>query len=119
MSYSYSENVLVQGAAGDLLHDELGWELVYAHNRETLGANGTLGRTDYHQVLLTKYLRPALFRLNSWMTEAYADSVVKSLMETSFSATPHHWRRSRQFPPAKRQHGNAHGTAHRLRQPRQ
>lgn len=28
MSYSYSENVLVQGAAGDLLHDELGWELV-------------------------------------------------------------------------------------------
>lgn len=88
MSYSYSENVLVQGAAGDLLHDELGWELVYAHNRETLGANGTLGRTDYHQVLLTKYLRPALFRLNSWMTEAYADSVVKSLMETSFSATP-------------------------------
>lgn len=46
MSYSYSENVLVQGAAGDLLHDELGWELVYAHNRETLGANGTLGRTD-------------------------------------------------------------------------
>lgn len=88
MSYSYSENVLVQGAAGDLLHDELGWELVYAHNRETLGANGTLGRTDYHQVLLTKYLHPALFRLNSWMTEAYADSVVKSLMETSFSATP-------------------------------
>ena len=69
MSYSYSENVLVQGAAGDLLHDELGWELVYAHNRETLGANGTLGRTDYHQVLLTKYLRPALFRLNSWMTD--------------------------------------------------
>lgn len=43
MSYDYSENVLVQGAAGDLLHDELGWELVYAHNRETLGANGTLG----------------------------------------------------------------------------
>ena len=65
MSYSYSENVLVQGAADDLLHDELGWELVYAHNRETLGENGTLGRTDYHQVLLTKYLRPALFRLNS------------------------------------------------------
>ena len=83
MSYSYSENVLVQGAAGDLLHDELGWELVYAHNRETLGANGTLGRTDYHQVLLTKYLRPALFRLNSWMTEAYADSVDKSIMETT------------------------------------
>ena len=88
MSYDYSENILVQGAAGDLLHDELGWELVYAYNQETLGPNGTLGRTDYHEVLLTKYLRPALFRLNSWMTEAYADSVVRSLLETSFSATP-------------------------------
>lgn len=88
MSYDYSENILVQGAAGDLLHDELGWDLVYAHNQETLGPNGMLGRTDYREVLLTKYLRPALFRLNSWMTEAYADSVVKSLLETSFSATP-------------------------------
>lgn len=62
--------------------------MVYAHNQETLGPNGMLGRTDYREVLLTKYLRPALFRLNSWMTEAYADSVVKSLLETSFSATP-------------------------------
>lgn len=88
MSYDYSENILVQGAAGDLLHDELGLDLVYAHNQETLGPNGMLGRTDYREVLLTKYLRPALFRLNSWMTEAYADSVVKSLLETSFSATP-------------------------------
>lgn len=44
MSYDYSENVLVQGAAGDLLHNELGWELVYAYNTETLGASGTLGR---------------------------------------------------------------------------
>lgn len=88
MSYDYSENILVQGAAGDLLHDELGWDLVYAHNQETLGPNGMLGRTDYREVLLTKYLRPALFRLNSWMTEAYADSVVKSLLKTSFSATP-------------------------------
>lgn len=88
MSYDYSENILVQGAAGDLLHDELGWDLVHAHNQETLGPNGMLGRTDYREVLLTKYLRPGLFRLNSWMTEAYADSVVKSLLETSFSATP-------------------------------
>lgn len=45
MSYDYSENILVQGAAGDLLHDELGWDLVYAHNQETLGPNGMLGRT--------------------------------------------------------------------------
>lgn len=88
MSYAYSENVLVQGAAGDLLHNELGWELVYAYNAETLGASGTLGRTDYHEVLLIRYLRPALFRLNSWMTDRYADSIIRTLLETSSSATP-------------------------------
>lgn len=43
MSYDYSENILVQGAAGDLLHDELGWDLVYAHNQETLGAKRYAG----------------------------------------------------------------------------
>lgn len=88
MSYDYSENVLVQGAAGDLLHNELGWDLVYAYKAETLGASGTLGRTDYHEVLLTRYLRPALFRLNSWMTDGYADSIIRTLLETSSSATP-------------------------------
>lgn len=94
-----------------------------------MGANGTLGRTDYHQVLLTKYLRPALFRLNSWMTEAYADSVVKSLMETSFSATPMQTNEQKYrlitggVPVNFRlPNGNMEtrmGTAHRLRQPRQ
>ena len=79
MSYDYSENVLVQGAAGDLLKNELGWELVYAYKAESLGASGTLGRTDYHEVLLTRYLRPALFRLNSWMTDGYADMVGRCL----------------------------------------
>jgi len=27
MSYDYSENILVQEAAGNLLHDKLGWEV--------------------------------------------------------------------------------------------
>ena len=60
MSYDYSENILVQGAAGDLLHDELGWDLVYAHNQETLGPNGMLGRTDYREVLLCVAFRVGL-----------------------------------------------------------
>ena len=36
MSYDYSENVLVQGAAGDLLRDEFGWEVQFAYNTEVL-----------------------------------------------------------------------------------
>ena len=42
MSYEYSENKLVQDSAGNLLRDELGWDVSYAYNTEKLGANGTL-----------------------------------------------------------------------------
>ena len=42
MSYDYSENILVQEAAGNLLRDELGWEVVYAYNKEKLGEGRTL-----------------------------------------------------------------------------
>ena len=42
MSYDYTENILVQESAGKLLHDELGWEVVFAYNQEKLGENGTL-----------------------------------------------------------------------------
>lgn len=32
MSYEYSENKLVQDSAGNLLRDELGWEVSYAYH---------------------------------------------------------------------------------------
>ena len=47
MSYEYSENVLVQGSAGDLLRDKLGWEVAFAYNTEKLGEDGTFGRKSY------------------------------------------------------------------------
>lgn len=34
MSYDYSENILVQESAGNLLHDELGWDVQFAYNTE-------------------------------------------------------------------------------------
>lgn len=45
MSREYSENVLVQNSAGNLLQNVLGWEVVLAYNSEKLGPDGTLGRT--------------------------------------------------------------------------
>ena len=44
MSWEYSENILVQDSAGNLLQDELGWEVQFAYNKEALGENGTFGR---------------------------------------------------------------------------
>ena len=33
MSYDYSENILVQKSAGDLLRDELGWDVQLVPSR--------------------------------------------------------------------------------------
>ena len=52
-----------------------------------LGENGTLGRKSYKEIVLTRYLRQALFDNNDWMTEEYADSAVKTLCAYTASTT--------------------------------
>lgn len=79
MSYDYSENILVQKSAGDLLRDELGWDVQFAYNTEVLGKNGTFGRTSYHEILLTRYFQNALRRLNPWMTDSQLSEAQKAL----------------------------------------
>ena len=87
MSYEYSENILVQNSAGNVLSDKLGWEVVFAYDKEQLGEDGTLGRKSYKEIVLTRYLRRALFANNDWMTEEYADSAIKTLCNYTVSAT--------------------------------
>ena len=84
MSYDYSENILVQNSAGDLLKDELGWNVRFAYNTEVLGENGTFGRRSYKEILLVRYFRAALKRLNPWITEDQISEAQK-LMETRLS----------------------------------
>ena len=79
MSYDYSENILVQESAGRLLERELGWEVAYAYNTEKLGKDGTFGRTSYREILLTRYFRQALQRLNPWLTPAQLDEAQKKM----------------------------------------
>lgn len=79
MSYDYSENVLVQGAAGDLFRDELGWDVQFAYNTEVLGEQGTFGRKSYNDILLTRYLYSALKKLNPWLTDAQCLDAEKQL----------------------------------------
>ena len=70
MSYDYSENILVQESAGNLMRDELGWDVKFAYNTEILGENGTFGRKSYKEILLVRYFRAALKKLNPWISEA-------------------------------------------------
>ena len=79
MSYEYSENILVQESAGNLLHDELGWDVKFAYNTEVLGPNGTFGRKGYHEILLTRYFRTKLQEFNPWMTPAQMDEAQRKL----------------------------------------
>jgi len=39
-----SEDRLVQTTFAGHLHDVLGWDSIFAHNEETFGPTGTLGR---------------------------------------------------------------------------
>ena len=87
MSWEYSENVLVQNSSGNVLRDKLGWEVVFAYDKEKLGEDGTLGRKSHNDIVLTRYLRKALFDNNEWMTEEYADSAVRTLCAYIASST--------------------------------
>ena len=87
MSWEYSENILVQNSAGNVLQNKLGWEVVLAYDKEQLGESGTLGRKSYKEIVLTRDLRKALFDNNEWMTEEYADSAIKTLCAYTASAT--------------------------------
>jgi type I restriction enzyme R subunit len=69
MAKDYSEDQLIQRSVAELLEKELGWTSVYAFDKEVLGVNGTLGRTSYHEVLLTDRFRKALKTLNLWLTD--------------------------------------------------
>lgn len=86
MSYDYSENILVQESAGNLLHNELGWNVKFAYNTEVLGKNGTFGRTSHKEILLTRYFRAALGLLNPWINDnqiSEAEKVLENRLSTS------------------------------------
>ena len=81
MSYSYSEDQLIQKSVADLMESELGWTCVMAWNAEVLGEDGTLGRKSYHEVLLTRHFCKALKALNPWMTDKQLGEAVERMTE--------------------------------------
>lgn len=86
MSYDYSENILVQESAGNLLRDELGWDVQFAYNTEKLGKDGTFGRESYKDILLTRYFEEALKKYNPWINENQIIEA-RQLLEKRLSTT--------------------------------
>ena len=82
---AYTEDNLVQKTTAEYLVNSLDWnESVYAM-QEVFGAAGTLGRTDEGEVLLVRYLRPALERLNPGLPAGVYDDAIRILSDTSVS----------------------------------
>lgn len=83
----YTEDQLVQRTTAEYLHEQLGWESIYAYNDEDFGPNSLLGRTSAREVVLTRYLKAALIKLNPGLpVEAYHEAV-RQIVEVSASQT--------------------------------
>jgi type I restriction enzyme R subunit len=80
-----SEDRLVQATFAAHLRDRLGWESVYAWNEERFGPDGTLGRTDTKEAVLTRDLRAALVRLNPDLPASAIDDALRALTAHDFS----------------------------------
>ena len=86
MSYDYSENILVQESVGHLL-EELGWRVELAYHTEVLGDNGSFGRKSYKDILLVRYFKEALKRLNPWITPELAEDARKTFEQQLSTAS--------------------------------
>ncbi|OHC63135.1 MAG: DEAD/DEAH box helicase [Rhodocyclales bacterium GWA2_65_20] len=79
----FTEDTLVQQTTADYLRDVLGWEVVFAYNDETFGSEGTLGRRDDREVVLTRYLGEALVQLNPGLPDAAYREAQRRVLETT------------------------------------
>ncbi len=81
---NYTEDTIVQKTMADHLEQQLGWESVYAYNREDFGPDSLLGRASDHEVVLTRTLREKLVEFNPGLPdEAYDDAVRKIAAPTA------------------------------------
>src|ERR1019366_10461706 len=81
----YDEGTLVQTTTAEYLRDQLHWESVYAYNTETFGKEGTLGRKDDTEVVLTRYLGEALVKLNPGLPQEAYQAAVREITEATVS----------------------------------
>ena len=79
----YTEDNLVQRTTADYLERQLGWQSVYAHNSETFGPDGLLGRANDGEVVLTRYLRQALEDFNPGLPAEAYENAIREIVQVS------------------------------------
>jgi len=83
----YTEDSLVQKTTADYLEQQLGWESLYAHNREDFGPNSLLGRRDDREVVLTRTLRAKLMELNPGLPDTAYNDALRQIVTTTATQT--------------------------------
>lgn len=83
----YTEDTLVQQTTAEYLEAQLDWDSVYAYNTEIYGPDGTLGRDSDKEVVLTRYLREALGKLNPGLPDSAYDEALRKITSTVASQT--------------------------------
>ena len=81
----FNEDTLAQETTANYLRDHLGWDSEYAYNTETFGKEGTLGRTDDSEVVLTRYLGEALTMLNPGLPADAYQAAIRRITEATVS----------------------------------
>tara|TARA_R110001592_G_scaffold27763_3_gene102632 strand:- start:9041 stop:12250 length:3210 start_codon:yes stop_codon:yes gene_type:complete len=76
-----NEDTLVQATTADYLEQQLGWESVFAYNNESFGNEGTLGRLNDKEVVLTRYLGEALVKFNPGLPDAAYQDALRQITE--------------------------------------
>ena len=74
-----SEDRLVQATFAEHLEHVLGWDSIYAWNEEIFGQDGTFGRVDAKEAVLTRDLRAAIERLNPDLPASAIDDALRKL----------------------------------------
>lgn len=82
----YTEDNLVERPAMELLHT-MGWDTLNCYN-EKFGKDGTLGRETSSEVVLLRYLREALVRLNPKLDRDAIDIAVEELTKDRSAMSP-------------------------------
>ena len=93
MTYEYSEDNLIEQTAIDLFFHKLGWDTLFAYNKESFGEGSTLGRLNKKEVIIKRIFFEKLKEFNPGLPqkayeEAYTklteESSIKSLAEINF-----------------------------------
>ena len=77
-----NEDTLVQQTTAEYLEEQLGWNSVFAHNTETFGLEGTLGRASDRDIVLTRHLGEALITLNPGLPDAAYRDALRQIIDT-------------------------------------